>query len=71
MLLKLHGRHFRDGGGFFEEIERQSWTVAYGGKNDTKTNGYFINPTIIDNPLETSRIAVEEPFGTSNTALSA
>ncbi|KAK2623564.1 hypothetical protein QTJ16_007118 [Diplocarpon rosae] len=48
--------------GFFSDIEKEKWTVALGGKVD-KTNGYFINPTIIDNPPDESRIVTEEPFG--------
>lgn len=49
--------------GFFSDIEKEKWTVAFGGKVD-KTSGYFINPTIIDNPADDSRIVTEEPFGT-------
>lgn len=48
--------------GFFKDIESQKWKVAAGGVNDND-KGYFINPTIIDNPDENSRIVVEEPFG--------
>ena len=47
---------------FFADIDREKWKVAVGGKND-RIDGYFINPTIIDNPPEKSRIVVEEPFG--------
>jgi acyl-CoA reductase-like NAD-dependent aldehyde dehydrogenase len=31
--------------------------------NSNTSKGYFITPTIIDNPPETSRIVTEEPFG--------
>lgn len=48
--------------GFFADIEAQNWKVAVGGKVEP-SKGYFINPTIIDNPPEDSRIVVEEPFG--------
>lgn len=48
--------------GFFEDIEKEGWNVAVGGKIDS-SEGYFVNPTIIDVPPETSRIVVEEPFG--------
>lgn len=48
--------------GFFADIEKQNWKVAVGGTVDN-TKGYFINPTIIDNPDDESRIVVEEPFG--------
>ncbi len=47
---------------FFADIEKEKWNVAVGGKNDDRP-GYFINPTIIDKPADTSRIATEEPFG--------
>ncbi|KAJ5041516.1 uncharacterized protein L3040_005101 [Drepanopeziza brunnea f. sp. 'multigermtubi'] len=49
--------------GFFADIEKEQWTVAFGGKVEN-TSGYFINPTIIDNPADDSRIVTEEPFGT-------
>ncbi|KFY32234.1 hypothetical protein V493_00404 [Pseudogymnoascus sp. VKM F-4281 (FW-2241)] len=48
--------------GFFNDIEKEGWNVAVGGKIDDSP-GYFINPTIIDRPKEDSRIVVEEPFG--------
>jgi len=48
--------------GFFSEIEKEKWNVACGGQIE-KTNGYFITPTIIDNPPEDARIVTEEPFG--------
>jgi acyl-CoA reductase-like NAD-dependent aldehyde dehydrogenase len=48
--------------GFFADIEKEKWNVAVGGKNDDGP-GYFINPTIIDNPAVDSRIVTEEPFG--------
>jgi acyl-CoA reductase-like NAD-dependent aldehyde dehydrogenase len=51
--------------GFFADIESEKWNVAVGGVNDPKSKGYFIQPTIIDNPAEDSRIVVEEPFGKS------
>ncbi|RFU73366.1 aldehyde dehydrogenase [Trichoderma arundinaceum] len=47
---------------FFEDIEKQGWNVAVGGKIDP-SKGFFIAPTIIDRPPEKSRIVVEEPFG--------
>ncbi|RMJ08843.1 hypothetical protein BHE90_000643 [Fusarium euwallaceae] len=49
---------------FFDDIEKQGWKVATGGKMNPEPNGgYFVTPTIIDNPPEKSRIVVEEPFG--------
>lgn len=49
---------------FFDDITKQGWDVAVGGKlDDAPKNGYYITPTIIDRPPEKSRIVVEEPFG--------
>jgi acyl-CoA reductase-like NAD-dependent aldehyde dehydrogenase len=50
--------------GFFADIEKEKWNVA-GGKVAPKKEGegYFIQPTIIDNPKDDSRIVTEEPFG--------
>lgn len=49
---------------FFDDITKQGWEVALGGKlDDGAQKGYYIQPTIIDRPPEKSRIVVEEPFG--------
>ncbi|KAE9365425.1 aldehyde dehydrogenase [Stipitochalara longipes BDJ] len=48
--------------GFFDDIEKEGQRVAVGGIIE-KSTGYFIKPTIIDNPAETSRLVLEEPFG--------
>lgn len=48
--------------GFFSDIKKENWKVATGGKIEDKP-GFFIPPTIIDNPPEESRIVAEEPFG--------
>ena len=48
---------------FFDDIEKQGWKVAVGGKIEPPTNGYYIAPTVIDRPPENSRIVVDEPFG--------
>jgi len=48
--------------GFFDDVEKQGQKIAVGGKVKD-SNGYFITPTIIDNPKEDSRLVVEEPFG--------
>ncbi|KAI9146709.1 putative aldehyde dehydrogenase FUS7 [Paramyrothecium foliicola] len=49
---------------FFDDIEKQGWKVATGGKMEPEPNGgYYITPTVIDRPPEDSRIVVEEPFG--------
>ena len=47
----------------YSEIEKQGWKTALEGKVRDGVNGYFIEPAIIDNPPEDSRIVVEEPFG--------
>ncbi|KAF2089905.1 aldehyde dehydrogenase [Saccharata proteae CBS 121410] len=47
---------------FFADVHDKNMKVAVGGTNDRK-DGYFITPTIIDNPSETSKIVTEEPFG--------
>jgi acyl-CoA reductase-like NAD-dependent aldehyde dehydrogenase len=51
--------------GFFNDIEKQGQKIAVGGTiPDSDGEGFFIQPTIIDNPKEDSRLVVEEPFGT-------
>ncbi|KAN0098912.1 aldehyde dehydrogenase [Hyaloscypha variabilis] len=47
--------------GFFDDIEKEGQCVAVGGIIE-KSTGYFIKPTIIDNPAETSRLVLEEPL---------
>jgi acyl-CoA reductase-like NAD-dependent aldehyde dehydrogenase len=50
----------------FQDLETQKWNVAFGGgtlPHGAPKGGYFITPTIIDNPAETSSIVQEEPFG--------
>jgi acyl-CoA reductase-like NAD-dependent aldehyde dehydrogenase len=47
---------------FLDEIEKEGWNVAAGGKVKP-SSGYFINPTIIDKPADDARIVVEEQFG--------
>ena len=50
--------------GFFNEIEKQGQKVVVGGTvPDSNGKGFFIQPTIIDNPKEDSRLVIEEPFG--------
>jgi acyl-CoA reductase-like NAD-dependent aldehyde dehydrogenase len=48
--------------GFFEDIKKDGQKVAVGGENPIGP-GYFITPTIIEQPEEDSRLVVEEPFG--------
>ncbi|OQE18948.1 hypothetical protein PENFLA_c020G06533 [Penicillium flavigenum] len=47
---------------FFDDIEKQGWKVATGGRI-MPSAGYMVTPTIIDRPPDNSRIVVEEPFG--------
>ncbi|KAH8588485.1 aldehyde dehydrogenase [Bisporella sp. PMI_857] len=47
---------------FFDDIQKQSQKVAIGG-DIQPSQGFFIHPTIIDNPEPSSRIVQEEPFG--------
>jgi acyl-CoA reductase-like NAD-dependent aldehyde dehydrogenase len=49
--------------GFFKDIEKEGWKVAVGGTKAENEAGFFIQPTIIDNPADDSRIVTEEPFG--------
>ncbi|KAL4982219.1 Aldehyde/histidinol dehydrogenase [Aspergillus falconensis] len=45
----------------FASIKSENLTPALGG-TITESDGYFIPPTIIDNPPESSRVVQEEPF---------
>ncbi|KAF2199026.1 aldehyde dehydrogenase-like protein [Delitschia confertaspora ATCC 74209] len=47
----------------YSQIEKCGWKVALEGKVREGSKGYYIEPAIIDNPPEDSRIVVEEPFG--------
>jgi len=49
--------------GFFKDSKDQGYTFAAGNAEIKSGKGYFIQPTIIDNPPSDSRIIVEEPFG--------
>lgn len=51
---------------FIADIEKDSLKVVVGGSREESKKsgkGYFVNPTIIDNPSNDSRLVVEEPFG--------
>lgn len=49
---------------FYTQIGKEGWKTALGGELGPKHgNGFFIHPTIIDNPPENSSIVVDEPFG--------
>lgn len=45
------------------DIEKTQLNIATGTTKTEEGKGYFIQPTLIDNPPENSRIVVEEPFG--------
>ncbi|KAF4980179.1 hypothetical protein FZEAL_3757 [Fusarium zealandicum] len=46
------------------QLEKEQLKTATGSlKSSTSTKGFFINPIIIENPPEDSKIVVEEPFG--------
>ncbi|KAI4906534.1 hypothetical protein J4E90_010427 [Alternaria incomplexa] len=48
----------------YAQIPLQNWKPALAGTiTPTPQTGYYITPTIIDNPPEDSRIVQEEPFG--------
>ncbi|KAI9368656.1 Aldehyde/histidinol dehydrogenase [Aspergillus egyptiacus] len=49
----------------FSSIATENLTAALGGTiptDDSSSRGYFITPTIIDNPPEHARVVQEEPF---------
>ncbi|KAF2965902.1 hypothetical protein GQX73_g7674 [Xylaria multiplex] len=49
---------------FYSQIGKEGWKTALGGEPGQKEgNGFFMPPTIIDNPPEDSSIVVDEPFG--------
>jgi acyl-CoA reductase-like NAD-dependent aldehyde dehydrogenase len=49
--------------GFFEDSKKQGYKFAAGDSEVAPGKGFFIKPTIIDNPPSDSRIIQEEPFG--------
>ncbi|KAJ4333681.1 hypothetical protein N0V87_007437 [Didymella glomerata] len=49
--------------GFFEDSKSKGYKFAVGEPDVQTGKGYFIQPTIIDNPPNDSRIIQEEPFG--------
>jgi acyl-CoA reductase-like NAD-dependent aldehyde dehydrogenase len=48
---------------FFKDTKDHGYKFALGNGDVDESQGFFINPTIIDNPPEDSRIVQEEPFG--------
>lgn len=49
--------------GFFADTKAKGYKFAYGEPDVAKGVGYFVQPTIIDNPPSESKIWAEEPFG--------
>ncbi len=49
---------------FFEDARENNYTFATGG-DMVESDSYTIQPAIIDNPPDSSKIVMEEPFGTS------
>ncbi|KAL9567415.1 hypothetical protein ACKAV7_008365 [Fusarium commune] len=47
----------------YASIETCKWKQALEGRIMTGSKGYFVTPSIIDNPPDDSQIVVEEPFG--------
>ncbi|RYO76615.1 hypothetical protein DL766_007939 [Monosporascus sp. MC13-8B] len=49
---------------FYSQIGKEGWKTALGGEPlPTEGKGFYMPPTIIDNPPEDSSIVVDEPFG--------
>ncbi len=48
---------------FFEDTKKNGYKFVAGKEIVDDGKGYFITPTIIDNPPNDSRIITEEPFG--------
>lgn len=48
---------------FFEDSKAKGYKFAVGEPDINPTKGFFVKPTIIDNPPNDSRIIQEEPFG--------
>lgn len=48
---------------YFDDCRANGYTFALGGEIDTKSDGWFVPVTLVDNPPEDSRLVAEEPFG--------
>ena len=44
-------------------VDQCNYTMALKGGPNSDSKGYFVSPSIVDNPPEDSRIVREEPFG--------
>lgn len=47
----------------YADIDKQGWTAALSGRVREDQPGYLIEPVIVDNPPEGSRVVAEEAFG--------
>lgn len=54
---------------FFADSKKNGYKFAAGGPDVSESKGYFIQPTIIDNPPNDSMIIAEEPFGMQSLAI--
>ncbi|OAP57837.1 hypothetical protein AYL99_08575 [Fonsecaea erecta] len=48
---------------FFQDAANKGYRFALGSGDVRKSSGFYIAPTIIDNPPDDSRVVQEEPFG--------
>jgi len=48
---------------YIEDCRSNGYRFAVGGEVDPAAPGWFIPPTLVDNPPENARIVAEEPFG--------
>lgn len=56
--------------GFFKDCMHNGYKFAMGGSGDLgKAKGFVIQPAILDNPPDDSRIVTEEPFGMSRSQI--
>lgn len=49
--------------GFYEDVKKHNFKLAAGSTDVATDKGFFVPPTIVDNPPNGSRIIEEEPFG--------
>ena len=54
---------------FFAEAKSNNYQFALGQPDIALSEGYFIQPTIVDNPPNDSRLMAEEQFVSSNSSL--
>lgn len=54
--------------GFFDDVEKENMKIALDGRT-ADSKGYFINPTIIDNPRDDSKIVKPEAQALLDTSV--